>query len=149
MNVYTFCGYDPADASIIREQSRFELGKTIHQELNSPSFPSFPPCNIFTDKAKDALVITFALAGYSKENIKISTENDNLTIRGDNNLDKDEKDNNIAYIKRGIKHSKFTRRYDFGRKYNINKADVTFKDGLLIITVPIREEMKPQELQIK
>ena len=105
----------------------------------------FPKGDVFIEDGK--VKIELALAGYSKEQLSVRVEDNNLIISGDKNIDT--KDSSKG---RSLKRSSFTRTFsNFTNEWNIEKANVIYKDGLLVITVPASEqEVKAvTELKIK
>lgn len=74
-----------------------------------------------TDKA---LIISFELAGKSKENIKIKYINNGLNIKID------DKDSYVVYFDK----------YADVQNYNINEIKAIMKNGLLSITLPKKKE---------
>ena len=90
---------------------------------------------------KDKYIIDIDLPGFKKENLNISLENGYLNIHA--KVEKNENENN---------HEKFVRRERFfgecSRSYyvgdNIKEEDINaeFKDGILKVEVPKKEEEK-------
>jgi HSP20 family molecular chaperone IbpA len=88
---------------------------------------SYPPYNI-EQIGESGFRITLALAGFRKENIVISLENNQLTIRG-----KQEADPNAVYIYRGIATRQFIRTFVLADGVEIKNAE--FDNGLLHVNL--------------
>jgi len=86
----------------------------------------------------------FALAGYSRDEIEIEQQGDELTVRAA----KVSSDSKETYLYRGIAKSSFTRVFKLARHTVVKGADM--KDGLLTIDVKIEipEEQKPRKIEI-
>jgi len=87
------------------------------------------------------------LPGVDKKDLKITVENDTLTIEA-------EKRNSYESEKDGRYHSeraygKFSRSFKLNSQVDAEKIDAEYKDGVLILTLPKREEVKPREVTVK
>jgi HSP20 family molecular chaperone IbpA len=102
---------------------------------------SYPPYNI-EQIGESGFRITLALAGFRKENILISLENNQLTIRG-----KQEADPNAVYIYRGIATRQFIRTFVLADGVEIKNAE--FDNGLLHVNLlRIRAKSKAKNIEI-
>ena len=87
----------------------------------------YPPYNI-EQIGEHGFRITLALAGFRKESIRISVENNQLTIRG-----KQESDPCAMYIHRGIAARQFVKTFILADGIEVKDAD--FDNGLLHINL--------------
>jgi molecular chaperone IbpA len=102
----------------------------------------YPPYNI--EKAgDDAYRIVMALAGFSKDDIEIVTENNRLTVRG---ALKDKAANTCLY--QGIAQRSFQRVFDLADYIGVNGASM--ENGLLVVELKreLPEALKPRTIQI-
>jgi HSP20 family molecular chaperone IbpA len=98
---------------------------------------SFPPINMYLDEETKDVYFEMALAGYDKDKINVSFEDDKMLVTGE--IDKKEKEEK-RILKRGIKYSNFKNYFTIPfTKYDIEKAKAEFKDGLLKVFVPAKE----------
>jgi molecular chaperone IbpA len=105
---------------------------------------SFPPYNLL--KVDDnTYKVELAVAGFSKEDIEITVERDQLVVASKDNLD--EEDDTVVY--QGIAKRKWRQNFILGEYFEV--ASATMKDGLLTITVKrnVPEEAKPKVIKIK
>ena len=104
---------------------------------------NYPPYNLikFTD---DTYMIELALAGFSKDDIEVSQEKNNLTIKGNIEEDGQEK-----YIHKGIAARNFTRTFSLAE--NIEIKHVTWMNGILAVSLfkNTPEDQKPKTFKIK
>lgn len=104
---------------------------------------SFPPHNII--KLDDnRYLVELAVAGFSKEDIDISVEDNKLTIKGE----KKEKETSVTYIHRGIGTRSFTKELTIADTVEVRGAE--FKDGILRIGLEnvIPDHKKPRKIEI-
>jgi molecular chaperone IbpA len=102
----------------------------------------YPPYNIEkTDE--DAYRIAVALAGFSKDDVEIVSENNRLTVRGAIK-DKDGK----TYLHQGIAQRAFQRVFDLADYIVV--AGATMENGLLVIELRrvLPDALKPRTIQI-
>ena len=108
--------------------------------------PQFPPTDILVDKKTGNLAYKMAIAGYDKDQISITTEDNCIIVEGSGSKYCAD-DYEIVY--RGIKASDFKQRIPISAKYDLSKLTAAFSNGLLVIEVPISEEKKPKKIQIQ
>ena len=96
------------------------------------------------DDKVEVVVIT---PGFSKENIKIEYDKGYLTVSGD--IKKEETKEEKKYLYREIGSNSFARRFYLGDSFDKANIDASFKDGILTITLPKKEEEKFKEIEIK
>lgn len=104
---------------------------------------SFPPHNIL--KLDDThYVVELAVAGFSKDEIEITTQDGTLTIKGE----KLEGTPNVNYLHRGIATRSFTKQLTIADTVEVRGAE--FKDGILRIGLEniIPEAKKPRKIEI-
>ncbi len=87
----------------------------------------YPPTN--TKKTQDGYIIEMALAGYKKEDISVTKQNDVLTI----SAKKQDEAADEQYIHKGISYRSFSRSFTLGKASEVK--DVTLTDGLLVVTI--------------
>ena len=102
----------------------------------------FPPYNI-EKTGDDAYRVVMALAGFSKDDLEIVTENNRLLIRGE--LRNKTEQN---YLHQGIAHRAFHRVFDLADYVVVTGASMS--DGLLMIDLKreLPEALKPRSITI-
>ena len=113
------------------------LGEALEREN-----AGFPPYNI-EKTGDDAYRIVMALAGYSKDDLEISTENNRLVVRGAAKGAADK-----AYLHQGIAQRGFQRVFDLADYVVVTEAAMA--DGLLTIDLKreLPEQLKPRTIAI-
>lgn len=105
----------------------FDHFERLIDTLSKVQEDSYPPYNI-EQIGERGFRITLALAGFKKNSIKISLEDNQLTIRG-----KQEIEPNTVYIYRGIATRQFSKTFVLADGMEVKGAD--FVDGLLHINL--------------
>ncbi len=91
--------------------------------------------------------IKMAMPGIKKEDIKITIEDDQVRISG-NSKKEEERDKKRKYYYRSMESS-FEQTFNLPSKIDSDKAEAEFKDGVINITLPKTETVKPKEIEIK
>lgn len=119
-------------ASMLSSASRQEQGN------------SYPPYNIQT-LGEDHYQITMAVAGFSEEELDITTEQNRLVVTGER---KDEAEEAGEYLHRGIATRAFERRFNLADHVKVVSASL--ENGLLHIGLEreLPEAMKPRTIKI-
>ena len=116
--------------------------RTSDEELVSGNW--VPPVDV--QEVGDSLVLRAELPGVKEEDIDISFADGVLTLKGERQFEKESQDKTWHRIERS--YGSFTRSFTMPR--TVDPAGITagFKDGVLEIKVPKREESKPRQIKI-
>ena len=135
----------------------FELMDMFDKIFESPVFttgvregymcPAFPPVNLSIDEKKKDLRFEFAMAGIDQDRVKLAFVGDFMEMNADT-FDKDE--NPRKYLVRGIKqvNSLVQKYYVPSDKYKTDETKAVFKNGILTIDIPAKEEVAAKEVKI-
>jgi molecular chaperone IbpA len=107
---------------------------------------NYPPYNQIKLNDKE-YSLSFALAGFSKDDVSISLDNRTLTIKGDRK--EVELPEGAEYLHRGIAARKFTDIFTLPEFVEVVGAE--FKDGMLNISLEkqIPEDKLPKTIEIR
>ena len=94
-----------------------------------------------------ALVLKAELPGMQREDIDVNIENNTLTIRGERKLDKEIKQESFHRVERA--YGSFERSFSLPNTVDPAKVAAEFKNGVLAVTLPVREEAKPRSINIE
>jgi len=94
----------------------------------------------------DALVVKAALPGVRPDEVDISVIGDVLTVKGETKSEQETKDEN--YHRRELRYGAFARSVPLPTRVDHEKAEATFENGILIVTLPKAEEVKPKSIKI-
>ena len=95
----------------------------------------------------DALVMTMALPGVPPDEVDITITGQNLTIRGE--FKPDESVATEQYLYQERRYGSFTRQIQLPLRVQPEKAEASFENGLLRLSIPKAEEVKPRQIQIR
>lgn len=96
----------------------------------------------------DGYTIRAALPGWKPENVDITFENGVLTLCGEVKEENEQKDENARYHVREIRRSSFTRQVSLPTEVEADKAKAVFENGVLTLTLPKAEVVKPKQIKI-
>lgn len=104
-----------------------------------------PPVDIYST-GEHELVIKAEIPGMNRDAIDITVENFTLTIRGEKTTGQDIKDEQFHRVERS--YGAFTRSFALPHTVDANKVQAEYKDGVLTVTLPLREEAKPKQIKV-
>jgi HSP20 family protein len=104
-----------------------------------------PAVDVFeTDQHE--LVLKAELPGIKREDIDLKVENNVLSIRGERKRDQEIKQDAYQRVERT--YGAFARSFTLPSTVNPEGVKAEFKDGVLTVVLPAREEAKPRQVQI-
>ena len=103
------------------------------------------PIDVYQTK-KD-LVVKAALPGVKPEEVDITITDDAVTIKGEHKEEQETKEDDYLYRERY--YGAFSRSVAIPVKVKGEKAEATFEEGVLTLTLPKAEEIKPRQIKIK
>jgi len=97
-------------------------------------------------ETKDDFILAVQMPGVGKENIRIKVENDSIIIMGRRPYSQLLNNN---YLLKEIELGNYFRRFRIADTVDVTKIDAEYKDGILSITLPKHERVKPRSITIK
>jgi molecular chaperone IbpA len=121
------------------------LFSLLDQTTGFESAPTYPPYNI-ERTGENAYRITVAVAGFAEPELSIEVKENTLTIRGEKQTSKNEKNGEVLY--QGIAARAFERRFQLADHVEVKGA--ALENGLLHVDLAreIPEAMKPRSIPI-
>ncbi|NOY99414.1 MAG: Hsp20/alpha crystallin family protein [Chloroflexi bacterium] len=95
----------------------------------------------------DDVVVKAILPGMKAKDVQISVTDNVLTIKGE--IKQDEESRERAYHIREHRYGAFERRIMLPTDVVADKAKAEFEDGILNITLPKAEEVRPKAITVK
>jgi HSP20 family protein len=95
----------------------------------------------------DKVTVKVEVPGMEAKDIGISLSGDILTIRGEKKVEKEEKGKNFYLAERSS--GSFSRSLRLPTVVEGDKIEANYKHGVLTITCPKKEEVKPKQITIK
>lgn len=104
-----------------------------------------PPVDIHETANKD-IVVKAELPEMKREDIKVTFENNTLTIEGERVFTRDESNETYHRVERG--HGAFRRSFTMPASVDSARVTADYQDGVLVVTLPRREESRPRQIQV-
>ena len=114
-------------------------------EENLPLTAWVPPCDIF--ETPKEVVLKMELPGIKKEWLNLSVENSTLMIHGERKFEEEVKKESFHRVERI--YGEFYRNFALPAYVDPTRILAEFKDGMLTLVLPKREEAKPKNIEIK
>ena len=103
-----------------------------------------PPIDVH--ETADEIVVTASLPGMKADDVEITMTGQTLTMRGEFKADdKIEKD---QYLYRERRFGSFSRTVQLPVRVEGDRAQASFTDGILRLSIPKAEEVKPRQIRI-
>lgn len=103
-----------------------------------------PAVDIFETESE--IVVKAELPGVDKNSISLNLERNVLTLRGERRFEKETKEENYHRIERS--YGSFSRSFSIPATVEEDKIRAEYKDGVLKISLPKREQVKPKQIPI-
>ena len=104
-----------------------------------------PPVDIY-QTGEHELVLKAELPDLSREEIDITVENFVLTLKGEKKLATEVKEEQFHHIERS--YGSFSRSFSLPKTVDASKVSADYKNGVLTIRLPLREEAKPRQIKV-
>lgn len=104
-----------------------------------------PPVDIYETEDK-SVVVTVELPAMNREDIKVTFENEVLSIEGERKFVSQVDKEHYHRVERG--YGSFRRSFTLPGSVDAGRVDATYQNGLLTVTLPRREEARPKQIQV-
>lgn len=95
----------------------------------------------------DELVVKASLPGFKPEEVDISISDGAINIKGEHKEEQAVEEEDYFYKER--RYGAFSRSLPLPVKVKSDKAEAVFEDGVLTLTLPKAEEIKPKQIKVK
>src|ERR1700686_5049391 len=92
------------------------------------------------------LVVKADLPDVDSKDLDIRVENNILTIRGERKFEKNVNQDNYLRVERA--YGAFSRSFSLANTVNSEAIKAEYKNGVLTLTIPKREEAKPKQIKV-
>lgn len=107
-------------------------------------FPSVWTPAVDVAEHDNEYLVKVELPGVSKDDVKITMQDNVLTIRGEK---KQEKESSYHRVERS--YGSFQRSFTLPTTVKNDRIEASYRDGILSITLPKAEEAKPKQIEVK
>ncbi len=111
------------------------------------SYEGYGVVNLDMKQTTDDVIVKASVPGIKPDDIDISVTGDTLTIRGE--IKEEEKKKEANYHMREIRYGTFARSVTLPAQVVADKAKAEFENGILTLTLPKTEEVKPKTITVK
>ena len=109
------------------------LFNDLNTILKSSNIPDYSSKNYKTDSDDSGVTLTMNVPGYNKKLIGVSVDGDDLVIEGKSNSGDTDG---------------FDKRFKIGDGLDVENINASIVDGVLTVSVPYLEEVKPRKIAI-
>jgi len=92
------------------------------------------------------IVLKADLPGLKREDIDVTFDNQTLTLRGERRRDDGVDDQQYQRVER--MYGAFSRSFTLPAAVDAGGVRADYRDGVLTVTLPLREETKPRQIQV-
>ena len=121
-------------------EDSFSRSRSGHAELASWA----PGVDVY--ETENELVVKADLPDVQEKDIDVRVENNTLTIRGERKFSNEVQDDNYLRIERA--YGTFTRSFSLPNTVNTEAIKADYRNGVLSVSMPKREETKPKQIKI-
>jgi HSP20 family protein len=129
------------------------LNRILDEAFASPAFAEqgdvitstwFAPTDVSEDA--NSLRITMELPGVNADDVRLSLENNILTIRGEKKQQAEENNERVHRFERT--YGMFERTFALPNTVDPEKIEARYENGVLFVTIPKAERAKPREIRV-
>jgi len=96
---------------------------------------------------ENEFLVKVELPGVNKDDVKITLQNNVLTVKGEKKQEKEAKGVDYHRVERS--YGSFCRSFTLPSTVKADRIDASYKDGILSVTLPKAEEAKPKQIEVK
>ena len=100
-------------------------------------------------ETEDAFSVKLTMPGLEKDDIDISITDGVLTVKAETKEDDEKEGENAKWIVREHKHCAYYRSVRLPSEVQADKAEAEYKNGVLNLSLPKAEEVKPKSIPVK
>ena len=132
------------DTTALQQLNRALIGFDRLLSTNGVTNQSYPPYNVIK-RDDDHYEIEIAVAGFTRSEIEVEVDKNQLIIRGER---KREENEDVEYLHRGLAFRSFEKSLTLGEYMQV--GDASIMDGVLRIAITriVPEALKPRKIQV-
>jgi HSP20 family protein len=137
--------FEPFRGLSLQDQFNRLFNESFDRSWDEASLTTWaPPVDIF--ETEQELVVKADLPDIKPEELDIRVENNILTIRGERKFEKKVEEKNYLRVERS--YGSFSRSFSLANTVKTEAIKAEYKNGVLTLTVPKREEAKPKQIKV-
>ena len=131
--------------STLQEQVNRVFNESFRNQGDESALTTWaPPVDIY--ETPNELVVKADLPDVNEKEIDVRVENNLLTIRGERKVEKSVSEENFLRVERT--YGAFSRSFSLPNTVNSEAIGADYKNGVLTVTLPKREESKPRQVKV-
>jgi HSP20 family protein len=95
----------------------------------------------------EAFVLTATLPGVKADQLDINATSESVIVRAETKEETEQKEEH--WLLRERRHGTFERTFTLPTQIDPNKVEATFEDGVLTLTLPKSEAVRPKQIKVK
>jgi len=99
------------------------------------------------EEQEDGYTVTADVPGLAQKDVKVTLQDNVLTLHGERKAETSEKKRGTHRIERT--YGAFSRSFALPSAVDAEKVKAEYKDGVVTVTIPKQEEEKPREIEVK
>jgi HSP20 family protein len=131
--------------STLQDQFNRLFNESIRNHAEESSVKSWAPA-VDIYETPNELVVKADLPDVAEKDIDVRVENNLLTIRGERKFEKSVAEENFLRVERT--YGSFSRSFSLPNTLNAEAIAAEYKNGVLTVTLPKREETKPRQVKV-
>jgi HSP20 family protein len=137
--------FEPFRTNSLQEQFNRLFSEAFDRSSDESSITTWAPA-VDIYETEHELVVKADLPDIKPEELDIRVENNILTIRGERKFEKKVNETNYLRVERA--YGSFSRSFSLANTVNSDAIKAEYKDGVLTLTIPKREEAKPKQIKV-
>jgi len=116
------------------------------EDFGTDFYHSTPAVNI--TESDEAYYLEIAAPGLNKDDFQLSLDHNILTVSAEQKAENEDKDNNGKYKRREFSYTSFKRSFTLPNSVDADGIGAKYENGVLNLSVPKREEVKPRTIAV-
>ena len=131
--------------STLQHQFNRLFNESFRTHAEEPALATWAPA-VDIYETPNELVVKADLPDVNEKDIDVRVENNLLTIRGERKFEKSVSEENYLRVERT--YGAFSRSFSLPNTVNAESIGAEYKNGVLTVTLPKREESKPRQVKV-
>lgn len=131
--------------SALQDQVNRIFNETVRNQGDESALTAWAP-SVDIYETPNELVVKADLPEVDEKDIDVRVENNLLTIHGERKFDKSVSEDNYLRIERA--YGTFSRSFSLPNTVNAEAIRAEYKNGVLTVNLPKREESKPRQVKV-
>jgi HSP20 family protein len=138
--------WDPFREAVALQNRVNSLFRDLNEGESAVATAGFvPPVDIYEDAQK--VVLKLEVPGIDQKDLDVRVEDHTLTVKGERNFEKEEKEENFHRIER--RYGSFYRAFTLPNTVNTENVAASYNAGVLKLELKKKPEAQPKQIEIK